>query len=73
VELVMRRLGLAGLPGRPKYRKIPNMPTASDLVSREFARTEPNRLWLTDIERHEALSDREEVRDLFLWAVAAAC
>ena len=52
VELVMRRLGLAGLPGRPKYRKIPNTPTASDLVNRDFARSEPNRLWLTDITEH---------------------
>ena len=52
VELVMRRLGLAGLPGRPRYRKIPNTPTASDLVNRDFARTEPNRLWLTDITEH---------------------
>ena len=52
VELVMRRLGLAGLPGRPKFRKIPNTPTAEDLVNRDFARTEPNRLWLTDITEH---------------------
>jgi len=52
VELVMRRLGLAGLPGRPRYRKIPNTSTASDLVNRDFARTEPNRLWLTDITEH---------------------
>ncbi len=52
VELVMRRLGIAGLPGRPRYRKIPNTPTASDLVNRDFARTEPNRLWLTDITEH---------------------
>ncbi len=52
VELVMRRLGLAGLPGRPRYRKIPNTPTAEDLVNRDFARTEPNRLWLTDITEH---------------------
>ena len=52
VELVMGRLGLAGLPGRPKYRRIPNTPTASDLVNRDFARTEPNRLWLTDITEH---------------------
>jgi transposase InsO family protein len=52
VELIMRRLGLAGLPGRPRYRKIPNMPTAEDLVNRDFARTEPNRLWLTDITEH---------------------
>jgi putative transposase len=52
VELVMRRLGLSGLPGRPRYRKIPNTPTASDLVNRDFARTEPNRLWVTDITEH---------------------
>lgn len=48
----MRRLGLAGLPGRPKYRKAPNTPTAEDLVNRDFARSEPNRLWLTDITEH---------------------
>ena len=52
VELVMRRLGLAGLPGRPKYRTIANTFTATDLVNRDFARTEPNRLWLTDITEH---------------------
>jgi len=52
VELVMRRLGLAGLPGRPKFRKAPNTPTAEDLVNRDFARSEPNRLWLTDITEH---------------------
>jgi putative transposase len=52
VELVMRRLGLAGLPGRPRFRKVPNTPTAEDLVNRDFARTEPNRLWLTDITEH---------------------
>lgn len=45
VELVMRQPGLADLPRRPKYRKVPNVSTASDLVSRDFARTEPNRLW----------------------------
>jgi putative transposase len=52
VELIMRRLGLAGLPGRPRYRRIPNTPSAEDLVNRDFARTEPNRLWLTDITEH---------------------
>ena len=52
VELVMRRLGLAGLPGRPKSRKIANSPTAVDLVNRDFARTEANRQWLTDITEH---------------------
>lgn len=62
VELVMRRLGLADLPGRPKFRKFASTPTAEDLVNRDFARTEPNRLWLTDIERHEALSNRAVVK-----------
>lgn len=52
VELVMRRLGLAGLPGRPRFRKIANAATAEDLVNRDFARSEPNRLWLTDITEH---------------------
>ena len=52
VELVMRRMGLTGLPGRPRYRKTPGQPTASDLVNRDFARAEPNRLWVTDITEH---------------------
>ena len=52
VELVMRRLELAGLPGGPKFRKIANAATADDLVNRKFARSEPNRLWLTDIAEH---------------------
>jgi putative transposase len=55
---VMRRLGLVGLPGRPKYRKIPNTPTAEDLVNRDFARTEPNRLWLTDITDYRTREDK---------------
>lgn len=39
---------VAGSPGRPGDWRS-NTPTASDLVNRYFARTEPNRLWLTDI------------------------
>jgi hypothetical protein len=38
VEMVMRHLGLAGLPCWPRHRKIPNTPTASNLVNRDFAR-----------------------------------
>ena len=52
VELVMRRNGLAGLPGRPRYRKVPNQPTASDLVDRQFRRDGPDQLWVTDITEH---------------------
>ncbi len=52
VEMLMRRAGLQGLSGRPRYRKVPNMPTASDLVDRDFQRSEPDRLWVTDITEH---------------------
>ena len=41
VEMLMRRAGLQGPSGRPRYRKVPNMPTASDLVDRDFQRSEP--------------------------------
>jgi transposase InsO family protein len=58
VELLMGRLGLAGLPGRRRYRKIPNAPTAADLVNRDFARAEPNRLWLTDITEHRTFEGK---------------
>jgi putative transposase len=52
VWLLMRNAGLQGLSGRPKYRRIPNQPTAGDLVDRNFARSEPDRLWVTDITEH---------------------
>jgi len=52
IWLLMRKAGLQGLSGRPKYRRIPNQPTASDLVDRNFARSEPDRLWVTDITEH---------------------
>jgi putative transposase len=52
VWLLMRKSGLQGLSGRPKYRRIPNLPTAGDLVDRNFARSEPDRLWVTDITEH---------------------
>lgn len=52
VAMLMRRAGLQGLSGRPKYCKIPNLATASDLVDRDFARPEPDRLWVSDITEH---------------------
>jgi putative transposase len=55
IWLLMRKAGLQGVSGRPAYRRVPSQPTASDLVDRNFARTDPDRLWVTDIERHEAL------------------
>lgn len=52
VEMLMRRAGLQGLTGRPRYRKVPNLATSSDLVDRSFGRDEPDRLWVTDITEH---------------------
>ena len=44
VETLMRRAGLRGISGRPKFRKVPNLATAADLMDRDFARAEPDRL-----------------------------
>ena len=52
VEMLMRRAGIQGVSGRPQYRRIPNMPTAGDLVDRQFHRSERDRLWVTDITEH---------------------
>ena len=52
VELVMRRNNIAGLPGRTRYRKVPEPATAGDLVDRRFWRDEPDQLWVTDITEH---------------------
>ena len=53
VELLMRRAGLQGVSGRPKFRRgLRPEATASDLVDRQFARTEQDQLWVTDITEH---------------------
>ena len=52
VETLMRRAGLRGVWGRPKFRRAPDVATAADLVDRHFARAEPDRLWVTDITEH---------------------
>jgi putative transposase len=52
VELLMRRAGIAGLTGRPKWRHVKPDNIASDLVERSFTRTGPNQLWVTDITEH---------------------
>jgi putative transposase len=71
VELLMRRAGLAGAMGRPKWRHAKPDQIAADLVDRQFGRNGPNQLWVTDLERHEARMNRVEVRDLRRPAVAA--
>ena len=52
VEMLMRRAGLQGVTGRPRYRNVPNVATAGDHVNREFDRNGPNQLWVTDITEH---------------------
>jgi transposase InsO family protein len=52
VELLMRRAGLEGLTGRPRFRRIANVATASDRVERSFGRSERDQLWVTDITEH---------------------
>jgi putative transposase len=54
VEMLMSRAQIYGLPGPKRRKKVPRVVTATDLVDRDFARVEPDRLWVTDIERHEA-------------------
>jgi putative transposase len=52
VELLMRRAGIQGLTGRPRFRKVHNVATSSDLVTRDFGRSQADELWVTDITEH---------------------
>jgi putative transposase len=52
IALLMRRAGLAGATGRPRWRHAKPDQVAADLVDRNFARTGPNQLWVTDITEH---------------------
>lgn len=72
VALLMRRAGIAGLPLRRKAKRVPAAVTVTDLVKRDFRRDGPNQLWVTDIERHEAIQNRVEVGDLRRSVVTAA-
>ena len=49
IALLMRRAGLAGTTGRPKWRHAKPDQIAADLVDRQFSRSGPNQLWVTDI------------------------
>jgi putative transposase len=72
VELLMRRAGLAGATGRPKWRRVRPDQIAVDLVDREFTRTGPNQLWVSDFERHEAFWNRAVVKGHRRGLVAAS-
>jgi putative transposase len=72
VGMLMSRAGIPGLAGnRRRRRKAPGPPTALDLVDRQFTRAEPDELWVTDIERHEAFPNRAVVKGHGLRLVAA--
>ncbi|MFI7075414.1 IS3 family transposase [Micromonospora sediminicola] len=52
VEMLMRRAGLVGAMGGPKWRRAKREDVALDLVNRQFTRNGPNQLWVTDITEH---------------------
>ncbi len=59
VARLMRLAGLVGCHRRRAMKTTTSDPASSpapDLVGREFAAPAPDRLWVADIERHEALS-----------------
>jgi len=62
VARLMATNGLQGAFLRKRWRcstrQDPTATPAPDLVNRNFKTDAPNRLWVADIERHEALFDR---------------
>lgn len=52
VARLMRTASLVGLPMKRRFKKASQAITSEDLVNRAFARTEPDRLWVTDITEH---------------------
>lgn len=75
VERLMRGMSLHGVHrGKTRRTTIPDPQgvRARDLVLRQFNPPAPNRLWVADIVRREALFDRVEVRDHHVPVVAAA-
>src|ERR671936_2540261 len=52
VAMLMQRAGIAGRNGARRWRGVPGLAAAEDLVDRQFRRSRPNELWLTDITEH---------------------
>jgi len=52
IEKLMRIQGLQGIPKRKGVKHFKREVTTTDLVNREFLRTQPDRLWVTDITEH---------------------
>ena len=56
VGLLIRRAGLNKLPiYRRRGKRTPPGVTVTDLIKRNFTRTRPNQLWVTDITEHPTL------------------
>ncbi|MCE5253340.1 MAG: IS3 family transposase [Actinomycetia bacterium] len=74
IARLMRQAGLQGVSRRRRWnttRRDPQASPVADLVRRNFAAAGPDELWVSDIERHEALFYREEVQGLLRPVVAA--
>ena len=72
---MMRELGIRGVSRRRNkvFTTIsdPDAGRALDLVNRDFTADRPDALWVTDLERHEALSNLAVVKGHCLPFVAA--
>ena len=74
VARLMRQASIQGVHRRRKVtttRQNPAQAAAPDLVCREFTADGPDRTWVSDIERHEAFSNRAVVGGHRLVLVAA--
>jgi putative transposase len=58
VEMLMRRAGIQGVSGRPRYRRVPGVATAGDRVERQVHRDQPNQRWVTDVTEHPTREDK---------------
>ncbi len=75
VARLMRELGIWGVKRSRRVRTTKRDNTAArspDLVERDFTADRPNQLWVTDLERHEAFSNRAVVKGHRLRLVAAS-
>jgi putative transposase len=73
---LMRELGIEGISRRRKRvfttRQDPDATRAPDLVNRQFRADRPDALWVTDLERHEALLNPAVMKGHRLRLVAAS-